>query len=183
MKTKRTKSLETAAKQYVRMAVEVIDETKERRDRVERAFIRTVRGMRAALGIPESERLPLSSPKYKEQIRVAEYVDWQPATRTTEAAPAAAARRTETEGEARMKRAEQRRKTASEEPRVSPTGRYTIRQACDILGIGSANTLRRYTMNGMIQCGFRSTNGRRFYTGIEIIKFWNSSMFTGRARR
>ena len=65
----------------------------------------------------------------------------------------------------------------NEEPQVSPTARYSIQEAAAILGI-HRNTLRRYTNVGMIgiKCQFRKSNGRRFYTGLEIVKFWRASV-------
>ena len=46
-----------------------------------------------------------------------------------------------------------------------------------ILGI-HRNTLRRYTNIGPlgIDCKHRKSNGRKFYTGMDIIKFWRASM-------
>ena len=41
-----------------------------------------------------------------------------------------------------------------EEPRVAATGRYNITETCRALGI-CRNTLRRYTEEGKIKCGFR----------------------------
>ena len=40
------------------------------------------------------------------------------------------------------------------EPKVAPTGRYTVKQTCECLGI-HRNTLRRYTDEGHIKCSFR----------------------------
>ena len=65
----------------------------------------------------------------------------------------------------------------NDEPKVSPTARYSIGEAAAILGI-HRNTLRRYTNIGPIgiKCQFRRSNGRKFYTGLEIVKFWRASM-------
>ena len=52
----------------------------------------------------------------------------------------------------------------SEEPTVSSTGRYTVTQTCEILGI-HRNTLREYTSSGRIKCGFRRESARKFYEG------------------
>lgn len=61
------------------------------------------------------------------------------------------------------------------EPQVSDTGRYSINDASRILGI-HRNTLRNHTENGFIKCGFRRTNGRRFYTGSEIKRYWKLTL-------
>ena len=65
----------------------------------------------------------------------------------------------------------------NEEPQVSPTARYSIGEAAQILGV-HRNTLRRHTNTGPtgIDCSFRKSNGRRFYTGKDIVKFWRASM-------
>ena len=65
----------------------------------------------------------------------------------------------------------------NEEPQVSPTSRYSIQEAAAILGI-HRNTLRRLTNIGPtgIKCQHRKSNGRKFYTGLEIVKFWRASV-------
>lgn len=63
----------------------------------------------------------------------------------------------------------------SNEPEVNETGRYSVMQTCELLGI-HRNTLRYYTTNGIIKCGFRKGNSRKFYLGREIMRFWKSSM-------
>ncbi len=65
----------------------------------------------------------------------------------------------------------------NEEPQVSPTARYSIGEAAQILGV-HRNTLRRYTNAGPtgITCNFRKSNGRRFYTGLDIVKFWRATL-------
>lgn len=64
---------------------------------------------------------------------------------------------------------------ASTEPKVAPTGRYSIKETCQVLGI-CRNTLLYYTNAGMIKCGFRRHTRRKFYTGVEILKFWRATM-------
>ncbi len=58
-------------------------------------------------------------------------------------------------------------------PKVNESGKYTISQASSALGI-HRNTLREYTNQGLIKCGFRRESGRRFYDGREILRFWNA---------
>lgn len=60
------------------------------------------------------------------------------------------------------------------EPQAVPAGRYSIKQASALLDI-HRNTLRRYTDSGEIRCGFRK-NGRKFYLGREIIRFWREQI-------
>lgn len=59
------------------------------------------------------------------------------------------------------------------EPHVITTGRYPISKASEILGI-NRKTLYRHTIDGLIKCGFRRTNGRKFYTGGEILRYWKA---------
>ena len=61
------------------------------------------------------------------------------------------------------------------EPKVARTGRYTVKQTCECLGI-HRNTLRRYTDEGHIKCSFRRENARKIYLGKEILRFWNSQL-------
>jgi DNA-binding transcriptional MerR regulator len=57
------------------------------------------------------------------------------------------------------------------EPMVADTGRYSVTQACEALGI-HRNTLERYRKNNLIRCGKRRTSDRKYYTGFEIKKLW-----------
>lgn len=61
------------------------------------------------------------------------------------------------------------------EPDLNLTGRYPISVAAMMLGI-SPTTLRRYTQEGKIKCGWRQSNGRRYYTGMELMKLWKRSL-------
>lgn len=65
----------------------------------------------------------------------------------------------------------------NEEPKLSPTARYAIGEAAKILGI-SRNTLRKHTNTGPagIDCGFRKSNGRKFYTGLDIMRYWRAAL-------
>lgn len=63
----------------------------------------------------------------------------------------------------------------SEEPNVSTTGRYSIRQTCELLSI-HRNSLCKYTNMGLIKCGFRKATARKFYLGSEILRFWRAQM-------
>ena len=74
-----------------------------------------------------------------------------------------------------LKTKEEKVMITSEEPTVSSTGRYTVTQTCEILGI-HRNTLREYTSSGRIKCGFRRESARKFYEGKEIIRFWRAQL-------
>ena len=61
----------------------------------------------------------------------------------------------------------------TEEPKVSPTGRYNVMQTALVLGI-HRNTLQKYTDSGFIRCRFRRNTKRKFYLGSEILRFWSA---------
>ena len=61
----------------------------------------------------------------------------------------------------------------NEFPSVSLMRRYTTKEACTILGV-CRNTLVKYTRAGMIEFGTMKSNGRRFYLGGSLLKFYNS---------
>jgi excisionase family DNA binding protein len=62
----------------------------------------------------------------------------------------------------------------TEEPKISDAGRYSVTETAKLLGI-HRDTLRRYTESRLIKFGLRRTNGRKFYLGSEIKRFWRSS--------
>jgi predicted site-specific integrase-resolvase len=59
------------------------------------------------------------------------------------------------------------------EPNVVDTGRYAAGETCEILGI-SRFTLWSHTNSGLIKFGIRKSNGRKFYTGFEIKRYWKA---------
>ena len=61
------------------------------------------------------------------------------------------------------------------EPQVADTARFSQREAADILGI-HRNTLRRYTEQHLIRCGYRRTSGRPYYTGRALRQLWRSQL-------
>lgn len=65
-----------------------------------------------------------------------------------------------------------------QEPRVILTGRYSIKETCEILGV-HRDTLYKYTHDTCeIKCGWRNRGGRtvKFYLGSEILRFWKSNV-------
>ncbi len=56
-------------------------------------------------------------------------------------------------------------------PDINPAGRYTIAKTCELLGI-DRSTLHRHTKKGNISVHFHKCNSRPFYTGLDILKFW-----------
>lgn len=70
-----------------------------------------------------------------------------------------------------MQRRERRRAMTETKPNIDPAGRYTIAKTCELLGI-DRSTLHRHTKKGNIKVHFRKCNNRPFYTGLDILKFW-----------
>lgn len=61
------------------------------------------------------------------------------------------------------------------EPKAAPTGRYSVAETARMLEI-HRNTLLAHTNAGLIKCGYRRTNGRKFYSGMEILKYWRGQL-------
>ena len=70
-----------------------------------------------------------------------------------------------------MQMRERRRAMTETKPNSDPAGRYTIAKTCELLGI-DRRTLHRHTKKGNIKVHFRKCNNRPFYTGLDILKFW-----------
>ncbi len=61
----------------------------------------------------------------------------------------------------------------AEEPKVAPTGRYSVLKTCQALEI-DRSTLWRHTKLGNIRYSISKINGRKFYKGIHILAFWKA---------
>jgi len=61
------------------------------------------------------------------------------------------------------------------EPEIADSARVPIGVAAQILEI-SRDTLRKYTKNNKIKCGYRKTNKLKFYTGAELKRFWKAQI-------
>lgn len=60
-------------------------------------------------------------------------------------------------------------------PKVELDGRYNVTETCAHLGI-YRTTLKKYTEQKLIRCGFRKTTARKFYLGKWILDFWEAQM-------
>lgn len=60
-------------------------------------------------------------------------------------------------------------------PSVNPQGRYQISDTAGALEV-HISTVDRWTRAGIMKCGIRRTNGRRVWTGEEIIRVWQTMM-------
>lgn len=61
------------------------------------------------------------------------------------------------------------------EPNINATGRYSIGEASALLGM-HRNTLRKYTEQGLIKCGYRKATARKFYMGSELLRLWKAQL-------
>lgn len=58
-------------------------------------------------------------------------------------------------------------------PNISMTGRYSIGEAAELLGI-HRNTMRHYAKNGIINFSLRKQPCRKFFKGADLLRFWDS---------
>lgn len=66
---------------------------------------------------------------------------------------------------------------------VTPAGKYSVTQVCALLEI-DRHTLQRWTEAGHIKCGYNRHNGRKFYKGSELERFFNAEKRSaGRPRK
>lgn len=63
------------------------------------------------------------------------------------------------------------------EPQLPPMQRYSLSEACEILGI-HRNTLSRKTREGYIRCEYRREGKRMYpiYLGSEIVRYWRGAI-------
>ena len=59
------------------------------------------------------------------------------------------------------------------EPEVTDTGRYSVKEAASALNI-STRTLLNHTNEGLINYEIRKSNGRKFFYGYEIKRYWRA---------
>ena len=62
----------------------------------------------------------------------------------------------------------------NKEPKVDLTGRYELREASAVLEIDKS-TLLRWTKLGVVKAGVKRSNGRKFWTGAELVRIWKST--------
>ena len=59
------------------------------------------------------------------------------------------------------------------QPNVRPNDRLELRDAAKALKV-NRSTIIRWTASGKLHCGKRKGNGRNFWSGAEILKFWQA---------
>ena len=58
-------------------------------------------------------------------------------------------------------------------PPIEAKGRYSAKEAAELLGV-SLRTIQRHTKEGYLHFGIRPVNGRRFYYGSELVRYWKA---------
>lgn len=59
-------------------------------------------------------------------------------------------------------------------PKVEPTGRYSIADTANHLGV-STRTIQRYIKDKTLKAEYRKANKKPFITGLEIIRAWQAT--------
>jgi predicted site-specific integrase-resolvase len=60
------------------------------------------------------------------------------------------------------------------QPKVETTGRYSIADTANHLGV-STRTVQRYIKGGTLKAQYRKANSKPFVTGLEIVKAWQAT--------
>lgn len=63
----------------------------------------------------------------------------------------------------------------TKEPQLNLNDRLELKAAAEVLSV-SKGTVLRYTKQGLLHAGIKKSNGRRFWLGSEIIRFWRASI-------
>lgn len=61
------------------------------------------------------------------------------------------------------------------EPVVIESAQYELRDAAEALGV-STSCIIKWTEKGLLRAGRKRLNGRRFWTGKEILRAWRAQM-------
>lgn len=62
----------------------------------------------------------------------------------------------------------------TEEPKIKANQRFELREAAEVLDV-SPSTIIRWTKVGILSAAIRRTNGRRIWSGAELIKCWHNT--------
>lgn len=61
------------------------------------------------------------------------------------------------------------------QPEVEMTAKYELKDAALALEI-SPSCLIKWTAKGYLKCGHKKVNGRRFWTGAELLRAWKAQI-------
>ena len=62
-----------------------------------------------------------------------------------------------------------------EQPIISMTANYELREVAKLLDV-SASSIIRWTKDGKMRSGVKRINGRRCWSGKEILRVWRNMM-------
>lgn len=54
---------------------------------------------------------------------------------------------------------------------IIETGRYSVKEACELIGVKSKQTLYNYVNQGTLRARRSRANGRMFFTGLDLKRF------------
>lgn len=54
---------------------------------------------------------------------------------------------------------------------IIETGRYSVKEACELIGVKSRQTLYTYVKQGVLRARRSRANGRLFFTGRDLKRF------------
>lgn len=60
-------------------------------------------------------------------------------------------------------------------PKVVESAQYELRDTAEALGV-SISCVTKWTAKGLLKAGRKRLNGRRFWTGKEILRAWHAQM-------
>jgi len=60
-------------------------------------------------------------------------------------------------------------------PKVVESAQYELRDTAEVLGV-SISTITKWTAKGLLRASRKRLNGRRFWTGSEILRAWRAKM-------
>ncbi|MBO6083202.1 MAG: helix-turn-helix domain-containing protein [Bacteroidales bacterium] len=59
------------------------------------------------------------------------------------------------------------------QPLIDPAAHLELREAALALDVHKSTVLR-WTRTGKLRCGIKRLNGRKYWTGAELIRFWRA---------
>lgn len=60
-------------------------------------------------------------------------------------------------------------------PDVIDSAKYELREAAKALGV-SPSTIDKWTRKGVLKCRIRKANGRRYWTGADLLRVWMANI-------
>lgn len=58
-------------------------------------------------------------------------------------------------------------------PKIDPSARLELREAAAALNVDKS-TIQKWTKDQRLRCGVKKSNGRKYWLGSELIRFWKA---------